>query len=245
MNILTILINCIILYISSPVYLLILIGIAALAISTFVLLKTGRLSTYRVAILGYVHFMALLFPFIFFASTMSCVQLGECNIISTAGYSLIIVLPIAAVAYYLFIPYLFKVIYGARKIKKGMIYTRLKWLSKSLDLKLPKLFLIDGSTPNAFSVSGFHSSIFLSVGVFEIMNKKEIDAILIHELNHIASASSILKPLAWFAGRLHLEYLHSILVSVLRNEEHSADHLSCVMQGTSIYLKSAKMKVHY
>src|SRR3989338_4604135 len=65
--------------------------------------------------------------------------------------------------------------------------------SKKLRLKEPKIYAINKSKPLAFSFRSHKSAIFLSIGLTEILNKKELQAVLLHELAHVKEKSSALK----------------------------------------------------
>ena len=101
------------------------------------------------------------------------------------------------------------------------------------------LFLIDKSKPEAFSTG---KNIFLTVGLFEILNKSEREAVILHELSHVKSHSSLNKfselfvktfsPIAWFSSK-----------RIVKCEEIKADNFAAEFQKTNKFLESAKIKI--
>jgi len=84
--------------------------------------------------------------------------------------------------------------------------------------------------------------VFVSVGMFDLFSKKELDAVLLHELYHVKARSSWSKfsavfvkafsPIAWFSS------------SSVEKEERAADAFAVHLQKTSRHLKSAKQKLN-
>lgn len=80
---------------------------------------------------------------------------------------------------------------GAKKIDKDdapMVYGILENLSIGSGLKTPpKLYLISDSAPNAFATGRDpeHSSVAVTSGLLEKLNKREIEGVLAHEMSHI------------------------------------------------------------
>jgi len=100
------------------------------------------------------------------------------------------------------------------------------------------LFLIDKAKPVAFTIG---TKVFMSVGLSELLSKKELEAVLLHELHHVCARSSWSKfsaifvrafsPIAWFSP-------YSI-----EHEEQAADAFAVEIQQTDKYVNSAKIKV--
>lgn len=114
--------------------------------------------------------------------------------------------------------------------------------SKYLGIRNPKIYVIDKPNPVAFSFKTFKSAIFLSVGMLETFTRKEVEAVLLHELMHIKRSSSILKfssnLLKMFSPFYNLTNFH-IGTS---KEERIADSFAVRIQGTRKNLISAKKK---
>ncbi len=102
-----------------------------------------------------------------------------------------------------------------------------------------QLFVVDKALPVAFSIN---KKVFVSVGMFESLSKKELESVLLHELSHVKNNSAwnkfsinfvrLFSPVAWFSG------IHSI-----EKEERIADAFAVKIQNTNKFLLSAKKKV--
>ena len=130
-----------------------------------------------------------------------------------------------------------------RQIKRGWIINFVKTSSKYLNIKPPRIFAVDKANPQAFSFKHFRSAIFLSVGLFDILNRKELEAVILHELAHIKEKTSALKlSLAFFRVFSPM----SILVKFHHektDEEKKADKLASSIQKTNRHIKSARTKI--
>ena len=105
------------------------------------------------------------------------------------------------------------------------------------------MFFVESAEAFANTFTGWKPTIFISVGLFELLNKKEVEAVILHELYHIKQQGSFLK------FSLNLLRLTSPLVafSVCKNEflsiEKMADLYAIKVQGTDKHLKSARKKI--
>src|SRR3989344_3272923 len=123
------------------------------------------------------------------------------------------------------------------------IYKFIQKYSKKLNIKNPKTYVIDKVEPIAFSLSYISPKIFVSVGVLEILNKKEIEAVLLHELAHIKQKSSILK-ISNLLTKILIPFSNFYNIKEeLQQEEIKADDFTVKIQNTSKNLKSAKNKI--
>ena len=95
----------------------------------------------------------------------------------------------------------------------------------------------------AFSFRNFRSAVFLSVGLFDILKWKEVQAVILHELAHIKQKSSSLK-LSTFMLRV-FSPLSVLLKFQHKNteEEEKADLLAIRMQKTDKHIRSARRKL--
>ncbi len=79
---------------------------------------------------------------------------------------------------------------GAKKIEKKdnrRLYNIVENLSLTAGLPTPEIYIIDDPAPNAFA-SGRdpkHSLVAATTGLLDIMNDKELTAVMAHELSHI------------------------------------------------------------
>lgn len=187
----------------------------------------------------YSHLFFLLSPLFYFALSINCSMslaqglLAWCTALLTKFiiYLLPPIMALSFIAGYLLIPRLYK------RLSKSLSLRMFSQLCKLTGIKA-ELFLIDKAKPVAFALG---KKIFISVGMFELLSRKELEAVLLHELHHVKARSSwgkfsagfvrIFSPIAWFSP------------SSVEQEERAADAFSSKFQNTSKYLESAKAKV--
>lgn len=79
---------------------------------------------------------------------------------------------------------------GAKEIQKKdnpRLYNIVENLSITTGLPMPKVYIIDDPAPNAFATGRDpeHSLVAATTGLLEIMNDKELAAVMAHEMSHI------------------------------------------------------------
>ena len=79
---------------------------------------------------------------------------------------------------------------GAREIQKKdnpRFYNIVENLSITTGLPMPKVYIIDDSAPNAFATGRDpqHASVAATTGLIDIMNDKELTAVMAHEMSHV------------------------------------------------------------
>ncbi len=108
----------------------------------------------------------------------------------------------------------------------------MKWAQEFVDkLTLAKLYYFDSAVPTAFAAG---KSIFVSIGLLEMLNEDELKAVLAHEAWHIRNNSRT--P---FLKQLALMTFSSPSVSEL---EHMADYFAAEIAGIEA-LSSARDKL--
>ena len=102
-------------------------------------------------------------------------------------------------------------------------------LCQKADLPLPKIYIVDESAPNAFATGRDykHSVIAVTKGLVQVLNKKELEGVLAHELSHIKNkdmlVSTMAVVLAGFITILSDIFLHSLIWgSFSRDDRNSA-----------------------
>lgn len=215
-------------------------------VTLFILKKTKMSTTLKISII-YAHLTALIFPFVLYSTHLGCgATCMSCytNTLTLVSIALPTTIFLSTLAGLFIIPSLY--MFSNRKliIKNKNILNFVEKKSKKMGIKSPKIYAIDSSRPIAFSFRSFISAIFMSIGIFDILNKKEIESVVLHELYHIKQNSSIIKfsniiirlfsPLALLAN-----FNHDI-----NKEEINADRFVIKEQKTSKYLKSAKKKIN-
>lgn len=122
-------------------------------------------------------------------------------------------------------------------------------LEKSLMELLPErvpVYLADSGKPFAYSYGGFRRWIVISQGMLEILTKKELQAVLLHEYAHITGNSSLYNVSRWVYSKVPM--LHAFIDGKRHEgeEESRADAVAIKLQGTAKHLNSAKHKLkHY
>lgn len=216
------------------------------AVTIFIILKKYSFSTKSRVFLIYGHLTFLFFPIVLFTMHTGCgVLCMPCqnNMLHLISYALPTTLIASTLVGVIAIPALYTFSGKKMTIDSKWIIDFVKRHSKKLNIRMPRLYAIDNMKPVAFSFRSFISAIFVSVGLLEIMNDKEIKAVLLHELAHIKEKSSILKIsdslLRFFSPLSLLTRFHQDS----KQEEKKADDFAIENQGTDKYLLSAKRKL--
>ena len=79
---------------------------------------------------------------------------------------------------------------GAKQIEKKdnpRFYNIVENLSITTGLPMPKVYIIDDKVPNAFATGRDpkHASVAATTGLIDIMNDKELTAVMAHEMSHV------------------------------------------------------------
>jgi Zn-dependent protease with chaperone function len=99
---------------------------------------------------------------------------------------------------------------------------------------------VDTAKPYAFALK---KDVFITVGMFDILTKKEQEAVLLHELGHVRQKTSLRKFTAAvmrLVSPVSAFYTHK----VLNAEERDADAFAASIQGTTRYVLSARAKLN-
>lgn len=78
------------------------------------------------------------------------------------------------------------------------IFAMVRRLTDKADLPMPKVYYIDQDSPNAFATGRdpAHSAIALSKGIIELMDKRELEGVIAHELSHIRHRDTLISTIA-------------------------------------------------
>lgn len=73
-----------------------------------------------------------------------------------------------------------------------------KRLSERMGIPMPKLWVIPEHAPNAFATgrNPSHSSVAVTVGLLQLMNDREVEAVIGHELGHILNRDILVSSIA-------------------------------------------------
>ena len=115
-----------------------------------------------------------------------------------------------------------KTVLFTKKIKQARLPKFIQTLSFRHYLK-DKIIIFQNSKPSAFCLGIKSPRIYLSTKLLAVMNKKEIEAILLHEKYHLIKRDTLLILLATFVKGLFLLFpiMTDIITSFLRQKESS------------------------
>lgn len=91
--------------------------------------------------------------------------------------------------------------YGARQIERADapdLYDRVERLSMNAGLPMPKVYIMENPTPNAFATgrNPQNGAVAFTTGIMNILNKEELDGVIAHELAHIKNRDILVGTIA-------------------------------------------------
>jgi len=107
-------------------------------------------------------------------------------------------------------------IYGARQVSQSEapdLYQIVGELSNKASLPMPKVYLMENDTPNAFATgrNPEHAAVAVTTGIMKILSKEELQGVIGHELSHIRHRDILISTIAaTIAGAI------SMLASIAR-----------------------------
>ncbi len=241
-------IPCVTAFLSDPVKLS--ITLASFGLAVFMLSKlrqsTGQSTDRNRLLYAYAHLAFLFFPFVFFALQMTCQYMilpcDKMNLLNIIIYAVPSTAALATIAGFVVVPFIFTKSKKTREVRSGALYGFLQRQAKALGVRKPRLFVLDDAKPAAFSFSALSPTIIVSVGMLDLLGKKEAEAVILHELAHIKEGSPAFK----FSAAL-LKMFSPLAARgfgrELGREEEMADEFTIRMQGTSRHITSAKKKI--
>jgi heat shock protein HtpX len=89
---------------------------------------------------------------------------------------------------------------GAQKIEKQnnpYIYNIVENLCIASGMPIPKIYMINDKSPNAFATgrNPKHSAICVTQGLLDILDRSELEAVIAHELSHIKNYDILIASL--------------------------------------------------
>lgn len=81
---------------------------------------------------------------------------------------------------------------GAKEAKKSeypFLYNVVEGLSIASNIPMPKVYVINDPSPNAFAIGRDpkHSSVAVTTGLLSLLNREELEGVIAHEISHIAN----------------------------------------------------------
>jgi Zn-dependent protease with chaperone function len=217
----------------------------ALSIWFFVLMKNA-IDPRKKARLIYAHLFTAIFPIAYYMFTNGCMNtwgMGFCNALKPALTILLVTSISSIVLGYLLTPFMLKVSSKTSQVRDHSLEGFLGAESKKAGIETPALHLIDSAKPQAFCVSILKPRIYVSIGLSDLLSKKEMEAVLLHEIGHLKRQHSWLK----FSTYLHkLASPFSVVTNFnpfMSAEEKAADDYAISVQGAARHIESAKSKL--
>lgn len=220
-------------------------GLVSMALSLVALsfARKANLGVGKRMFLIYLHLALLITPFALLAYSAGCdVPLYDCTaktVIYAVPFVFLGIVALGTLAGFFAAPLLYARLLGAR-VFGGRLQKLIDRAASGHNIRKPVLYLLDTGKPVAFSVSTFRPRIFVSIGMLESLTKREIEAVLLHELGHISHRSSWLKVSTALA-----RFLSPVarFADFANQEEKEADAFAVSQQGTDRFVLSAHRKV--
>ncbi len=137
--------------------------------------------------------------------------------------------------------------------------------AKKANIKMPKLYILDDYIPNAYS---FRNIVVLSLGLFEVLDREGILAVIAHEVGHIKNHDGLVFPLMAY-GRVFMIVTFLMILPIhrssyfvpislllvvlyewdrakfLRSREFKADDVAVTLLDNPLSLKEALEELEY
>jgi len=165
---------------------------------------------------------------------------------------------------------------GAKELKREQapeIFEMVQRLTQKARLPMPKLYMVNNPTPNAFAFGRTQSdsNIAVHAGLLSALSKDEVEGVLAHEIGHInnrdvavMTLASVLPVMLYYGflifgrdedgrgslgtilGAFVAQFIGQLLVMALsRQREYFADEFSARLTGNPQHLMSALAKITY
>jgi heat shock protein HtpX len=91
--------------------------------------------------------------------------------------------------------------YGAKQVKQSdlpELYGIVANLAQRAKIPTPKLYIIENSMPNAFATGRdpAHAAVAVTTGIMQILEPKEIEGVIAHELSHVTNRDILISSIA-------------------------------------------------
>jgi heat shock protein HtpX len=189
------------------------------------------------------------------------------------GLVVVVIAVLAALAHYRGSESLVLRSAGARRSDRAASEPRLERLLERLaelaDLPVPRLAVVDTETPNAFTVgiTPGRAVVAVTAGLSRVLDERELEAVLAHELTHIANRDASVLTVVAFPRTLGLTLIYDeslaglvlwvvwplglplwalgtlLTLTVSRYREYAADRGSALLTGAPEQLMSALQKL--
>jgi len=88
--------------------------------------------------------------------------------------------------------------HNAKEVKSGKLYDIVSDLSKKAHLPMPKVYIIQTPSPNAFATgrNPSHAAVAASNSLMEILTDEELEGVMAHELTHVKNRDALIQTIA-------------------------------------------------
>jgi len=226
----------------NPLLLSIFFASLVLSILFFILSRVEEDIKKKVFFL-YIHVAFLFIPLIVATISWQC----EMGFLECTPRKIIAITPMAAFTLFsigfLLVPVIYRRINQSYKIENKNILLFIEEQSKLLKIKAPDILYIRTKKTFAHTFTHIRPTIFISTELLSRLNKKEIEAVILHELYHIKQRSSFTKFSSFFLKLVSPVATFVSFEKSLQTEERMADKHAIKIQKTKRYLTSAKKKL--
>ncbi len=232
---------CLVNFLESPDGVLVVLSSLFIAVVSSLQLKRNDLSARKKTAWIYVLFFSILFPLVYFVLSVRCAGALACNADSVLKALLTAVLASIGLGY-LVSPFLYRWMLKAKPPADGQLVELVAEQALALGIRPPRLFLLDDQKPIAFSTAGLMPAIFVSIGLTELLTRKEQEAVLLHELSHLKNSNQLFKFSSVLVKKLVPLSSFNEIDADLEHEERKADAFAAETQGTARFIRAAKRK---
>ncbi len=198
----------------------------------------------RKSLLMFLNLLAVAFPLTLLAFSLSCSAIHSLECAVTLSQTFLLAFPASLVLafafYYLLIPTL-QTLNCAPIDKANPLAAFVRAEAALLGIPAPRLMVLQVHEPVAYSMAAVSPTIVVSVGVLELLTRKEQEAVALHELYHLSRRSPSFKVLSVLYGRF-LPLSRPSFFNDLSKDELAADGHAGRVQGTGRFVASAKAK---
>ena len=91
--------------------------------------------------------------------------------------------------------------YGAKEAKKlehPKLYSMVEEVSKKAGIPMPKVFIINDASPNAFATgrNPKHAVVAATTGILSLLNEEELKGVIAHEISHVKNRDILIQTVA-------------------------------------------------